>query len=672
MTDAALDATADALARRALAALPDTVGRADLAGLAPPLGRLLAARLDAVVAQGAPGSPWVDPDDARVAAARQSWREAALAVARVPAAARDSEVRRAAVRALSHLVRPADTLAAVAFEGEGGPLPTAVVLARMRAFAPYPYLAQITERYVERKDLSYIDRAGLERLLRRIDRRMVSAFGPDDWLALLAPLFELAGPVGRPAGSVPTALLRTLFEAKGAADLDDALDEIDAVDADTLRTLIARALPTSAPAGPAAPSAPLAAPDAPPSDEPLAEPAPGAEAPPAGAPPADGTVWSTAPPLPPAPERQRNPWEGETETEPPDVSPEPPAGPSPEAASGDEETVEDGVRPPVIGSRYGTPEFDGVHGSEVIGQARPVQHDPAPPEPVRPDPDAASPMEAVRDAVTEGPPADPAPPVPVLDLPPPDSPGPQATAASEPPASEVPAPPEPLAVEPDGVDPTAPAPDPPPAASGAGPTAGDDAGDEPLWARLARQHEPPPAASGAAPPAAPTPVDDDVPLWKRFAQSDLAERLPEPGPAGPSIAEAAERITATPAGLTPAGFASDTSPPLPDPPAAPAASGSELAASDGAPPEAPSALDGLEVRVLGDDARDKRDWFVAELFGGSPGEYHRTLGVIDRAATYTEATAVISAEVLRKRRVSPYTDCAVAFIDAVQDGFDRR
>ena len=84
------------------------------------------------------------------------------------------------------------------------------------------------------------------------------------------------------------------------------------------------------------------------------------------------------------------------------------------------------------------------------------------------------------------------------------------------------------------------------------------------------------------------------------------------------------------------------------------------------------ALDTLETRVLGDGARERRDTFVAELFDGSPSAYHRTLDRIDRSASYTEATGIISSDILRAHSVNPYTESMVAFIDAVQDHFDRR
>lgn len=601
MSDAAIDATADALVRRALGVLPEEPTRADLAALAPPLARLLDARLNAELHRAAPASAWVDAD--ATADALQAWKDAAEPTARIPRDQRRAVVQRATERALTHLLRPADTLAAVAFQDEPGPLPVDTALARIRIFGPYPYLAQITERYVEHKGLSHIDRAGLERLIRRIDRRMVSAFGVGDWMTLLEPLFDWVSPLGRPPGTVSTGLLRTLFQAKGATLLHDALSEIDTVDAETLRELIAKAIgqdpaPRLASAPPTEPaSAPR--PDQPPAAEPGAGPesTPGGEPEPDVEPETahevltdpepepDEVIWPTPPPS----ERQPGPWETD-EPAPladalgPDVGAE---------GGGDDEPAlapAEDMSPPVIGSHYATPKIE-PGDSGVLGPPRPL--------------DA---VEGVRDDLTEPEEVE-------------DATETKGLAEGEALAPESPV----LDIEPDAAAP------PEEIELENRPSAPDD---EPLWQRLARER----GAQAIPPPAI---TDDDQPLWKRFAQSELAERLPDAD--GPETAPTATLADS---------FAT------PPPPA------SEVPTDTASGPRLP--LDDLEARVLGADAHERRDWYVAELFGGSPGEYHRTLAAIDAAPSYTDATAVISSEILRKRSVSPYTECAVAFIDAVQ------
>ena len=572
MTDAALDATAEALTRRVLAEVPADRprGAADLTSLPAPLVTLLQARLGAAVDAAAPSSSaWLDAEAIRETT--EAWKETALAAVHVPADVWPEAVREAAGLSLAHLVRPADTLAAVAFAGGRASLPIQVALDRVRAFGPYPYLPQIAARYADRKDLGAIDRVGLEQLFRRIDRRMVSTFGPDDWTTLLGPLFALVGPVGSPTGSVPTSLLRPLFEAKGAEVLAAELDGIDAITSADLHALLASTL---VPADDASHERQVAT----------------------------HPPHLTAPPVPP---------------------------------------VAEGVRPPTIGSKYLAPEFDAVDESEVLGPPVPAgSHDaPAAEAPGRDDDRRQEPvsqtdaMEEVRDAVAE----------PLAD--PDEAPGsnplitPEAVARPvTPPASASFIFPEeepdetPEATAPTAARPIAPLPGPPAAASPLAepppsepepsvpeaPPAEPSDEDEPLWKSLVREQ------ADAPPPE--TASDDEEPLWKRFAQSDLAAKLPSP----PSLS--------TPVGET---------------------------------GESP-ALDTLETRVLGDGARERRDTFVAELFDGSPSAYHRTLDRIDRSASYTEATGIISSDILRAHSVNPYTESMVAFIDAVQDHFDRR
>ena len=575
MTDAALDATAEALTRRVLAEVPADRprGAADLTSLPAPLVTLLQARLGAAVDAAAPSSSaWLDAEAIREAT--EAWKETALAAVHVPADVWPEAVREAAGLSLAHLVRPADTLAAVAFAGGRASLPIQVALDRVRAFGPYPYLPQIAARYADRKDLGAIDRVGLEQLFRRIDRRMVSTFGPDDWTTLLGPLFALVGPVGSPTGSVPTSLLRPLFEAKGAEVLAAELDGIDGITSADLHALLASTL---VPADDASHERQVAT----------------------------HPPHLTAPPVPP---------------------------------------VAEGVRPPTIGSKYLAPEFDAVDESEVLGPPVPAgSHDaPTTDAPGRTDDHRQEPlsqadaMEEVRDAVAE----------PLAE--PDEAPGsnplitPEAVAPPvTPPASASFIFPEeepdesPEAAEPVAARPPAPLPDLPPATasptersepespSPEAPSAqplDDDNDDEPLWKHLVRER-----ADDTPPP--PTPAsDDEEPLWKRFAQSDLAAKLPSPPPLSAPVGETGES----------------------------------------------PALDTLETRVLGDGARERRDTFVTELFDGSPSAYHRTLDRIDRSANYTEATGIISSDILRAHSVNPYTESMVAFIDAVQDHFDRR
>ncbi|PAP78412.1 hypothetical protein [Rubrivirga marina] len=603
----ALDSTAEALSRRLLATAPADRPRTalDVDGLPAPVAHLLRARLALAVDDAAPrASEWIGGSDVEAAAA--DWREAATRAVRFPATVWADAVRQAVRLALAHLVRPAATLADAAFEGETGPLPIGVALDRARAFGPYPYLPQIAARYAERKGVEALGRDEFAGLLQRIDRRMVSTFGPADWMTLLGPLVALVGPVGSPPGTIPTGLLRPLFEARGADSLADVLDGIDAVTADELRARLGATLtpdepdptpearvedPTAGTPEPSAPQ-PSAPPSALPADTAEADEPPDLES--ESAPTTEAAA--SEPPDSPSAAGETGTLESSSEsqraiaTAPPDLH-APPLPP-----------VADGVRPPAIGSRYQSPEYDEAHDSEVLGPARPAA---PPPGPEPDEPEGEDGMDEVRDVIA-APREDPrAPDVPVLDLPDETHEADAEVSDDLPPV---------LADE-------------PPAPTTAEAHEGDE---EPLWMRIARrQAEPAAGARDAEEPPAEDSAPDDEPLWKRFAASELAQKLPTP-----------------PRDLASSGDLDDV-------------------------PSSPT-LDALEARVLGPGARDRRAWYVEELFEGSPGAYHRTLDRIDRAASYSEATHIVSADIFRAHHVNPYTDSAVAFIDALQVQFDVR
>ncbi|HEX8297786.1 MAG TPA: hypothetical protein VF594_01385, partial [Rubricoccaceae bacterium] len=99
-------------------------------------------------------------------------------------------------------------------------------------------------------------------------------------------------------------------------------------------------------------------------------------------------------------------------------------------------------------------------------------------------------------------------------------------------------------------------------------------------------------------------------------------------------------------------------PPRPDP------------ASDAAPEALLTGLDRLERAALGRPADDaRRAVFVTDLFGGSEAAYGETLVALARAASWTEATDTIARDIFRRHRVSPLSDAAVAFMDAVEARF---
>ncbi|HLA63183.1 MAG TPA: hypothetical protein VK610_02060, partial [Rhodothermales bacterium] len=249
-----LDTLADALAGRLLEALPagQPHGRESLARLPAPVAHLLTAALDRRVAREAapPQSPWLDAESAAMVDATRRWRDAVRAAARYPAEAWAPALHDACRLALRHLVDPADATGAFCFAGERGELPSSTVRARLSAFGPYPYLREIVEEYVGRKGLTHLDRAALEGLVRRIDRRMAAGYGVAEWTALLDGLYALAGVVPGQEGRVPTALLRRFFAVRGADGIAESLPARPALTTAEVRAALTAAL-SPAPAPPA-------------------------------------------------------------------------------------------------------------------------------------------------------------------------------------------------------------------------------------------------------------------------------------------------------------------------------------------------------------------------------------------------------------------------------------
>src|SRR5690606_28921571 len=239
--------TESALAEHLLTRLPpgEAYGRADLARLPVPVAHYLGGVLDRRLAREAalPESDWFDGRAEAVREAARAWHTAVRAAARVPAEAWETTVRTAARQLLAYLVTPVETLADWVFaDGPAAP-PVERVRARMAAFPPYPYLREIAESYLDRKGVTTLERPEFERLLRRIDRRMVGDYGTADWMVLLEPLFELVGALPGREGAVPTPLLQRFFEARALGDLARDLAGPDAYAAATLRVRLATLLP---------------------------------------------------------------------------------------------------------------------------------------------------------------------------------------------------------------------------------------------------------------------------------------------------------------------------------------------------------------------------------------------------------------------------------------------
>jgi hypothetical protein len=209
-------------------------------------------------------SEWFDVEDPNVQRAQRQFFAALRRTARIPASAWEEMLGGAIDLVVRFLTTPARALTDAIFEGETDPLSSTTVRARLLMFDAYSYLAEVATAYLDRKQPEALDPDALFLLLDRIDRRFVSEYGLEDWLALLEPLFELARHAPALDG-VPTSRLQWFFDAKGEADLADRLaaHEAEALTEDGLRDLLRPAFP--------------GAPEAAGAEEPSAAPAPPAD-----------------------------------------------------------------------------------------------------------------------------------------------------------------------------------------------------------------------------------------------------------------------------------------------------------------------------------------------------------------------------------------------------------
>ncbi len=192
-------------------------------------------------------SDWFDFDDADVRRAEERFFDALGRAARIPADAWEETLGGAVDLVVRFLTMPARALTDAIFEGEDAPLPTTEVRARLPLFDAYPYLAEVATAYLDRKQPEPLAPPALFALLDRIDRRVVTEYGREDWLDLLRPLFDLARYAPTLDG-VPAARLQQFFEAKGEANLAGLLAEHAGavLDEEQLRDVLAPAFPAPA------------------------------------------------------------------------------------------------------------------------------------------------------------------------------------------------------------------------------------------------------------------------------------------------------------------------------------------------------------------------------------------------------------------------------------------
>lgn len=150
-------------------------------------------------------------------------------------------LRRTSDVVLRYLVRPSATLQSTIFERAEPSLDVLEILERMRMFSAYPYFHEVLRHYFAERKIEHVERERLDSVLHRIDRQMTTDFSPDEWLDLLAPLYETLAINDAYIDGVPADLLRIYFREKELGDVFGRLDSFapaELIGRDALLTLL--------------------------------------------------------------------------------------------------------------------------------------------------------------------------------------------------------------------------------------------------------------------------------------------------------------------------------------------------------------------------------------------------------------------------------------------------
>lgn len=189
---------------------------------------------------------WVDYDHPEVEETVRAFFTTVEEHMQVPQDQWTGTLRQAVRHTTIYLVRPVPTLVDFVFDGRSEALPLPQLRRRMAFFNPYAYLRKAVQAYTDKHDVDALAPDQFERVLRRVDERITADFDANQWLRLLAPLFDLARAATNQE-AVPLSLLHTFFEEKNGSQIAHHLTTYEqehageTVDRRTLRRLIEEA-----------------------------------------------------------------------------------------------------------------------------------------------------------------------------------------------------------------------------------------------------------------------------------------------------------------------------------------------------------------------------------------------------------------------------------------------
>ncbi len=177
-----------------------------------------------------PDQTWLNPDADSIVEAWDDLKNAIKQELRVPSGMMREVLKKSVRDCIELTVQPKRAIGKQLFENNQE-LDIAQITERASAITVNRYLVWSLIRYMEKKEKTLIDRKQAERILEKIDEKVVENYHPLNWLALVKPLYELCGP------KVPTNLLRLFFEdkkqnpaAKEFDLLDSAINETEFIE----------------------------------------------------------------------------------------------------------------------------------------------------------------------------------------------------------------------------------------------------------------------------------------------------------------------------------------------------------------------------------------------------------------------------------------------------------
>lgn len=182
-----------------------------------------------------PRTDWADLDTGEVRDAWDRFRDAATENLWLPAGHARAVMEAAVSDCLEMLVRPRVRIPEVLF-GSDRELGMEQLRERLEGLVVYPHFRALVPRYMNRKGMERLDRERCGEIIRQADEKLAARYSAEEWVTLLAPLFEICG------GEVEPSLLTQFFEDKDLPNISTRFANREKpIDRDELRDILGSA-----------------------------------------------------------------------------------------------------------------------------------------------------------------------------------------------------------------------------------------------------------------------------------------------------------------------------------------------------------------------------------------------------------------------------------------------